>query len=117
MQRHGPERCYVVGQNAEEWGEDAPERAYLGLEWARRPGMRRSAAKIVRKRSVRPRVTCAGRCGVGVSASFLRARLMVEKVADAEATVLLVGESGVGKELFSQQLHRLSRGRQVPAWR
>ncbi len=33
---------------------------------------------------------------------------MVEKVADTEATVLLVGESGVGKELFSQQLHRLS---------
>jgi two-component system, NtrC family, response regulator HydG len=106
----GAERCYVVGQNAEEWGDAAPERAYLGLEWPRRASGRRSASRAA-SRSDAPReaATAGGDAVVGVSASFLRARLMVEKVADTEATVLLVGESGVGKELFSQQLHRLSR--------
>lgn len=107
----GASRCYVVGQNAKEWGEDAPERAYLGLEWprSRRASAGRSAAS---QRGGEPAASPTSPAGgdpvVGVSASFLRARLMVEKVAETEATVLLVGESGVGKELFSQQLHRLS---------
>ncbi|PDT80420.1 sigma-54-dependent Fis family transcriptional regulator [Sinorhizobium sp. BJ1] len=108
----GASRCYVVGQNAEEWGEDAPERAFLGLDW---PSQRRrshdTAAPSAAKSSAVPtgEPVVGGDAVVGVSASFLRARLMVEKVADTEATVLLVGESGVGKESFSQQLHRLSR--------
>lgn len=113
----GASRCYVVGQNAEEWGEDAPERAYLGLEWPRsRQGKRASPAShqdAEVSRDVSDR-RAGGDPVVGVSASFLRARLMVEKVADTEATVLLVGESGVGKELFSQQLHRLSNRADKP---
>jgi DNA-binding NtrC family response regulator/predicted hydrocarbon binding protein len=108
----GAPRCYVVGQNAEEWGEDAPERAYLGLAWprARRDTAGRAATSgpNVERSAVVAAPPAGGDPVVGVSASFLRARLMVEKVADTEATVLLVGESGVGKELFSQQLHRLS---------
>ncbi|MDH4414556.1 MAG: sigma-54-dependent Fis family transcriptional regulator [Rhizobium sp.] len=105
----GARQCLVVGQNAEEWGTDAPERAYLGLEWKR--SQRHSPSK-------QPTGSPFGNEKgddegtadqiVGVSASFLKARFMVEKVADTEATVLLVGESGVGKEVFSQQLHRLS---------
>ncbi len=109
----GASRCYVVGKNAEEWEEDAPERAYLGLEWphARRASAGRSAKSLRagETASAVPKSSSGGEAVVGVSASFLRARLMVEKVADTEATVLLVGESGVGKELFSQQLHRLSQ--------
>lgn len=109
----GAHRCFVVGQNAEEWGRDVPERGYLGLEWkgaARRPGMRRDPASgdAGGGAELRPAELAATDPVVGVSASFLRARLMIEKVADTEATVLLVGESGAGKELFSQQLHRLS---------
>ncbi|RKE79188.1 sigma-54-dependent Fis family transcriptional regulator [Rhizobium sp. AG855] len=107
----GAPRCYVVGQNAEEWGEDAPERAYLGLEWPRSSTIRRPSAAKARVATPEPVADDSNTPRdpvVGVSASFLRARLMVEKVADTEATVLLVGESGVGKELFSQQLHRLS---------
>lgn len=109
----GAPRCFVVGQNAEEWGKDVPERGYLGLEWkgaARRSGVRRDPAPgdAGAGAELRPAELAATDPVVGVSASFLRARLMIEKVADTEATVLLVGESGAGKELFSQQLHRLS---------
>lgn len=107
----GASRCYVVGQNAEEWGEEAPERAYLGLEWPRARKATHRTAAVDRRGGTGPAVEeklSGGDPVVGVSASFLRAKLMVEKVADTEATVLLVGESGVGKELFSQQLHRLS---------
>ena len=108
----GAPHCYVIGQNAEEWGDDAPERAYLGLQWNRSTRRRSRAAEQenpkedLRKEGSETKP--ANGQVIGVSASFLRARLLVEKVADTEATVLLVGESGVGKELFSQQLHHLS---------
>lgn len=109
----GAPRCLVIGRNAEEWGEDAPERGYLGLEWkrTRHPQRQKPEARLpaVEPSKAGPEAPPAAKDQVvGVSASFLRARLMVEKVADTEATVLLIGESGVGKELFSQQLHRLS---------
>jgi transcriptional regulator with PAS, ATPase and Fis domain len=38
----------------------------------------------------------------------VRTRHLLQKVAATDATVLFVGESGVGKELFSNQLHEMS---------
>ncbi|CDZ40674.1 sigma 54-interacting transcriptional regulator [Neorhizobium galegae] len=108
----GAQRCLVVGQNAEEWGNDAPERAYFGLEW--KPRRRETMGDATPEEngdkdgSREPTASKTTDEIIGVSASFLRARAMVEKVADTDATVLLIGESGVGKELFSQKLHRLS---------
>ncbi|QKZ04755.1 sigma-54-dependent Fis family transcriptional regulator [Pseudomonas eucalypticola] len=50
---------------------------------------------------------------VGVSAAFSVARHQIAQVAPTRATVLFSGESGVGKEVFAQCLHRLSpRARQ-----
>ena len=45
---------------------------------------------------------------LGNSPAFLRAQRMLQRVAPTQATVLLTGESGVGKELFAQYLHRHS---------
>ena len=38
---------------------------------------------------------------------------MVERVADSDVTVLLSGESGVGKEVIARELHRLSSRRSM----
>ncbi|RJF90089.1 AAA family ATPase [Oleomonas cavernae] len=46
---------------------------------------------------------------VGASAGFTVVCHMLEKVAGTSASVLLLGESGVGKEMFAQTLHRISR--------
>src|SRR3954470_14356688 len=40
--------------------------------------------------------------------------VQLEQVARTPATVLLLGETGVGKELFAEALHRLSPRRQCP---
>jgi len=40
--------------------------------------------------------------------------LLLRRVAPSDATVLLLGESGVGKSAFAKQLHRWSRRRQGP---
>ena len=108
----GAPRCLVIGREAEAWGKDAPEREYLGLEWRAR--RRSPAPPRVPSRASRPAPAMDGGVAVGVSTGFLRTRLMMEKVAPTDATVLVIGESGVGKELFANQLHDMSARRSGP---
>src|SRR3954462_1452988 len=51
---------------------------------------------------------------VGQSASLKRALERVEQVAATDSTVLLLGETGTGKELFASRLHELSARRARP---
>jgi two-component system response regulator HydG len=112
----GAPRCLVVGQHVDAWGKDAPERHYLGLDWKsqRHVAVARPAPALAAEPSGRGTPDAAEGQVVGVSASFLRTRLMLEKVSDTDATVLFIGESGVGKELFSNELHKLSPRKQGP---
>ncbi len=45
---------------------------------------------------------------IGTSTAMREACRLVEKVGPTDATVLLLGETGTGKELFARALHRLS---------
>lgn len=45
---------------------------------------------------------------VGSSEAILAASRLVEKVSPSNATVLLLGETGTGKELFARAVHKLS---------
>jgi len=45
---------------------------------------------------------------IGVSPAMDRLREMIRRVAPSDEPVLIVGESGVGKELVAQGVHRLS---------
>jgi transcriptional regulator with GAF, ATPase, and Fis domain len=49
--------------------------------------------------------------GVGQSAAIRRVHEQVRQVAETDATVLLLGETGSGKEVFASQIHELSRRR------
>ena len=51
---------------------------------------------------------------VGVSAGFNAVCHMIQKVAPTRATVLFLGESGVGKEQFARTLHRVSKRKNAP---
>jgi len=48
---------------------------------------------------------------VGHSAAICKVQEQVRQVAETDATVLLLGETGSGKELFASQIHDLSRRR------
>ena len=48
---------------------------------------------------------------VGQSDAIRRVQEQVRQVAETDATVLLLGETGSGKELFASQIHELSRRR------
>jgi DNA-binding NtrC family response regulator len=51
---------------------------------------------------------------VGKSAAVRRLLLLVEKVARSDSTVLILGETGTGKELIASAVHQLSRRRDKP---
>ena len=51
---------------------------------------------------------------IGESEAIKRAVGETQRVAQTEATVLLLGESGVGKELFARAVHHLSNRRDQP---
>ena len=64
------------------------------------------------------RLTAAERDGaaplIGSSEVMRALRERVERVASTDFTVLIEGESGVGKELVARQIHELGRRRQGP---
>ncbi|HEX4475402.1 MAG TPA: sigma-54 dependent transcriptional regulator [Polyangiaceae bacterium] len=51
---------------------------------------------------------------VGSSPAMARVRRLIERVADAEAPVLIRGETGTGKELVARALHQLSARHEHP---
>jgi PAS domain S-box-containing protein len=51
---------------------------------------------------------------VGQSASIRRVLDQIQQVATTESTVLLLGETGTGKELFAAQIHELGSRRSRP---
>lgn len=51
---------------------------------------------------------------IGISPSIEKIRQLIRRVADVNLTVLITGESGVGKELVARALHYHSRRREKP---
>ncbi|HET7162123.1 MAG TPA: PEP-CTERM-box response regulator transcription factor [Rhodanobacteraceae bacterium] len=51
---------------------------------------------------------------IGTSEAMREACRLVEKVSPSNATVMLLGETGTGKELFARAVHRLSARRDGP---
>ena len=113
-QSMGHSACRIVGKLVEEWGEGAAE----DLRYM----MPETFAENRSESGGRP--SCeVGRPGeggesaggpVGISPSFAAVLHMVRRVAPTQATVLFLGESGVGKEVFARTLHRLSSRNDKP---
>jgi two-component system response regulator AtoC len=67
-------------------------------------------------RSLRRRLDAHGEAPdiITVNSGLLRLKETARQVADTEATILLLGESGVGKEVFARFVHASSRRRERP---
>ncbi len=70
--------------------------------------------KILKARAVLFKETSPPVEVVGSSPAFLQAFSRAKKAAEAEITVLLTGETGVGKEVFARAIHSMSRRKNHP---
>jgi two-component system response regulator HydG len=85
----------------------------LALALERAVQHRTLRAEVKRLRRV---VDAAGRYGelLGSSAAMQAVYRVLDRIADADATVLVTGESGTGKELVARALHERGRRRDKP---
>ena len=98
----GDHKCHVVGKPAEAWGDDA----YLNYF---KPENIQGQLDEMREEISRLRQTlCATRPAgdlIGSSPGFKAAFDLISKAAASPITVLLLGETGVGKEMFARWIH------------
>ncbi len=111
----GFERCRIVGKPAEEWDNPEQDLKYFRAENYVASGHAPDIAPTPAARGTtparapgpRPRRKGERRL-VGASSGFNIAYHKLQRVAKTDATVLFLGESGVGKEMFACTLHKLS---------
>ncbi|WP_197706419.1 sigma-54-dependent Fis family transcriptional regulator [Magnetospirillum sp. 15-1] len=106
----GHPHCRIVGRQLEAWDPEeiaAELRALQPETFANRPGTR--SAIPVGMAIDDPLVDV-----VGASQSFVSTCHMLQKVARTSATVLFLGETGVGKSLFARTLHQISNRADKP---
>ena len=107
-QSMGQIACRIVGKPVEAWGDEAIQDLQHLM-----PAALRSDALTAAVAATRVPVLAGGDVAesaqpVGISPSYNSVLHMVQRVAPTHATVLFLGESGVGKEVFARMLHRLS---------
>jgi two-component system, NtrC family, response regulator HydG len=105
--------CHMVCRPREEWqAEHAPELAYFDM-----PRLDAMLAQITKKlrsteRQLRSRkqelATFRAEPGATKSATMNKVLELVERVAQVDSTVLVTGESGVGKERIARMIHERS---------
>ena len=102
----GDRHCRIIGRPASQWHDAAADLKYFQAESLadRLLDLQTQVAQL--------RDSVNARSGsehlLGESMSFRAAYEMVAKVAASEITVMLLGETGVGKEMFAHEIHRLS---------
>ena len=109
----GGQHCRIVGKPVEEWQDVDAE---LDLQYLEaQPIQRINALKTPDKElasslvSKQTSVTTHPSSGaIGASAGFFGVIHRINRVASTRATVLLLGESGVGKSMFACEVHRKS---------
>ena len=112
----GHRHCRIVGKPVEDWEDPEPDIGFLRAEPRK---TYRSATVDTEKpapsqeiKEARAQHTLGNL--VGASSGFIAVCHLLEKVASTDATVLFLGETGVGKERFAQTLHAIGRRSNEP---
>ncbi|WP_367110149.1 sigma 54-interacting transcriptional regulator [uncultured Psychrobacter sp.] len=106
----GYDHCRIEGRPIEEWDEDTDLQKFFNAERLNTELFeRRSHFDELKRQNSNTRLKPEGFfSAIGESPSFKTATALMRKVAKTKATVLLQGETGVGKEVFATALHEAS---------
>lgn len=105
----GDPHCRNVGKLASEWDDPDDDLRYFESQplvvstAAPDVGAGAASRQVVRTEEARPSSV------LGASTAYHVIRHQILRVAPTSATVLFLGESGVGKSLFARELHQQSR--------
>ncbi len=102
----GADHCQIIGRPIEEWPDGEAHRIYFTDDsLMEKMETLQSQVEALKSTLVPP---IQGGQLIGKSTAFRKAYTLMQKVAATQATVLLTGETGVGKERFARALHELS---------
>ncbi|ANX05585.1 hypothetical protein PG2T_09945 [Immundisolibacter cernigliae] len=105
----GHDHCRLIGRTVEEWDRQRRKAPYFRpQEFVNRFGKPADGARQ------EPAATGPAVDVVGISAGFGAAMHLLGKAAPTDVTVLFLGETGVGKEIFARMLHRMGRRSEHP---
>ncbi|MDZ7809428.1 MAG: sigma 54-interacting transcriptional regulator [Arhodomonas sp.] len=103
----GDANCRIIGKPVEDWGEEITEELqYFEPENVAEQLVALQDQVEHLRYSIDEETTLGDM--VGVSPAFRETGEIIRKAADSAVTVLLLGETGVGKEMFARSLHQLS---------
>lgn len=103
----GDHHCKVIGKPAKEWGRKiTTELSYFRPENVAEQIVTLQSQVEHLRYSIAEMISLGDL--VGVSQAFRHTADLIEKAADSTVTVLLLGETGVGKEVFARALHKVS---------
>lgn len=102
----GHAACKIIGKALDQWDDPDKDIRYLqAQDFVQSP----SSKAFTFERSDAVANDRSGKINlVGVSPGFNAVCHMIQRVAPTRATVLFLGESGVGKEQFARTLHNIS---------
>ena len=109
----GNNNCRIVGKPIEEW-EDAAEYRHFANRESIADQLFDLQTQVVQLRSDIGEKEKLPTDMVGNSPSFRAACELLRQAADNRITVLLLGETGVGKEMFARSLHDMGPRRNAP---
>lgn len=106
----GHEHCRIEGRLLSEWQESTSSSRYLQPERLNAQIFaERSEIDELKRQHPSSAINSQGFFkAIGQSMAFKKAVALLSQVAKTKATVLLQGETGVGKEIFAQGLHEVS---------
>lgn len=104
----GHDHCHGIAKFADQWEEADEDTAYLSALQIDENGAIVFPASTSFNRAQTKGSDNESAFVAGRSTAFNAVQHKVNQVADTHATVLLLGESGVGKSVFASQIHDLS---------
>ena len=112
----GYDHCRIEGRPLEEWDEETKLERFFNTERLNTELFeRRSNFDEIKRQNPDLRINPEGFfSAIGESPSFKKATTLMKKVAKTKATVLLQGETGVGKEVFATAVHEASDRSEYP---
>ena len=109
----GDNNCRIIGKPVEEWDDASEFARFIGRESIAEQ-LIDLQTQVVQLRSTISEKDMPSTDMLGSSAAFRAAYDLLKQAANSQITVLLLGETGVGKEMFARTLHDSSSRCKAP---